>query len=147
MKNQVVPALEEDTSCLIDIQFAAFGDDPTHQLLHPGDRLSNTVRADASERTLTSWRQTPEMHIIKCVESGTGVITGFAKWIFHKTPRSEEQWNIKPTAPWAEGHYRAIVEQLLATTAEIRRRRWGGKPYAGKSLASHSTRDHRLILC
>ena len=139
MKRQVIPAHEEDIRRLTDIQFAAFGDDPTHQLLYPGDRLSNTVRADAVERTLTSWRQTPEMHIIKCVESGTGVITGFAKWIFHRTPRSEEQWNVKPTAPWAEGTHRAIVEQLLATTAEIRGRMWQGKPYAGKSLASHST--------
>jgi hypothetical protein len=81
---------------------------------------------------------TPEMQIIKSVERGTGVITGFARWLFYKTPRSEEQWNIKPTAPWAEGHHRVIVEQLLATTTKIRGRRWGGKPYAGQLSASHS---------
>lgn len=132
MKHQVVPAHEEDINRLTDIQFAAFEDDPTHQLLYPGGQFSRTVRTNAAERTLKSWQQTPEMHIVECVESGTGVITGFARWIFHKTPRSEEQWNVKPTAPWAEGHHRAIVEQLLATTAEIRGRMWQGNPHAGK---------------
>jgi hypothetical protein len=136
MSHQVIPALEADIDRLTDIQFAAFGDDPTHQILYPGDRLSSTVRASASERTLKSWRQTPEMHIMKCVESGTGEITGFAKWIFYKTPRSEEVWSAKPTALWAEDSHRIVVEQLLATTAEIRGRRWGGEPYACELHAS-----------
>jgi hypothetical protein len=135
MNHQVIPALEADIDRLTDIQFAAFGDDPTHQILYPGDRFSSAVRVNASKRTLESWRQTPEMHIMKCVESSTGVITGFAKWIFYKTPRPEEQWNVKPTAPWAEGSHRVVVEQLLATTAEIRGRRWGGRPYARELLA------------
>jgi hypothetical protein len=136
MNHQVTPAHEEDIKRLTDIQFAAFRDDPTHQLLYPGDRLSSTVRANACERSLKSWRKMPEMQIVKSVERGTGVITGFARWIFYKTPRSEEQWDIKPTAPWAEGHHREIVEQLFATTTEIRIRRWGGKPYAGQLFAS-----------
>lgn len=135
MNHQVVPALEADIDRLTDIQFAAFGDDPTHQILYPGDNLSRAVRANASERTLRSWRHTPEMHIMKCVESGTGVITGFAKWIFYKTARSKKEWNVQPTAPWAEDDHRVVVEQLLATTAEIRDRRWGGKPYARRFLA------------
>ena len=138
MSHQVTPAHEEDIKRLTDIQFAAFGDDPTHHLLYPDDRLSSTVRANACQRSLKSWRETPEVQIVKSVERGTGVITGFARWIFYKTPRSEEQWNIKPTAPWAEGHHRVIVEQLLATTTEVRGKRWGGKPYAGQSFASHS---------
>ena len=140
MKHQVSPAHEEDISRLIDIQFAAFGDDPTHQLLYPGDQFSTAVRANASERTLKSWQQTSEMHMIKCEERSTGVITGFAKWVFYKSPHSEERWNVKPTAPWAEGTYRTIVEQLLATTAEIRGRMWQGNPHAGKLASSHSTR-------
>jgi len=127
---QVTPALEEDISRLVDIQFSAFGDDPTHQILYPGDRFSKAVRANASERTLTSWRQTPEMHIIKSVDRGTGCIAGFAKWTFYDTQRSEDEWNVRPTASWAVGGHRTVVEQLLATTAEIRGRRWGGKPYA-----------------
>lgn len=137
MNHQLTPALEEDIKGLTEIQFAAFGDDPTHQLLYPGDRFSSAVRANASKRSLDSWRQMPEMQIIKSVDCSTGVITGFAKWIFYETPRAEEQWNIKPTAPWAEGHHRKMVEQLLATTVEIRGRRWGGRPYAGQLLAPH----------
>lgn len=132
MNSQVTPAREDDIDRLTGIQFAAFGDDPTHQLLYLGDQFSSAVHANASERSLKSWRQTPEMHIIKSVECGTGEITGFARWVFYTTPRAEEQWDVKPTAPWAEGHHRVIVEQLLATTAEIRGRRWGGKPYAGE---------------
>jgi hypothetical protein len=134
MSFQVIPAVEEDINHLTDIQFAAFGDDPTHRILYPGDRSSKAVRANASERTLQSWRQTPEMHIIKSINLGTGLITSFAKWIFYDTLRSEEEWNIKPTAPWAEGHHRIVAEQLLATTAEIRGRIWGEKPYARESL-------------
>ena len=136
MNHRVTPAHEQDIDRLTDIQFAAFGDDPTHQILYPGDRLSNTIRAKASERTLRSWRQTPEMHIMKCVESGTGEITGFTKWIFYKTPRSENEWNVKPTAPWADVSHRVVAEQLLATTAEIRGRRWGGQPYAREFFVS-----------
>jgi hypothetical protein len=138
MNHQVTPALEEDISRLTDIQFAAFGDDSTHQILYPGNRFSSTVRANASERTLKSWRQTPDTHIIKCVEKVTGVITGFARWIFYKTPRSEKEWNVRPTAPWAGDSHRIIVEQLLGTTSEIRGRRWGGKPYARQFTTSPS---------
>jgi hypothetical protein len=141
MNHQVISALEEDIDRLTDIQFAAFGDDPTHQILYPGDRFSRTVRANASERTLSSWRQTPEMQIVKCGDRSTGEITGFAKWIFYKTPRSENEWSVKPTAPWAEASQRVVVEQLLATTAGIRGRRWGGKPYARELLASHSVHN------
>ena len=141
MNHQVIPALEADIDRLTDIQFAAFGDDPTHQILYPGDRSSSAVRANASERTLKSWRQTPEMYTMKCVESSTGEITGFAKWIFYKTPRSEEKWNVKPTAPWAEENHRVVAEQLLATTAEIRGRIWGWKPYAREFLASCSVHN------
>lgn len=124
-------ALEEDIRRLIDIQFAAFGDNPTHQLLYLGDQSSNAVHEKACERTVTSWRQTPEMLITKSVESSTGAIAGFAKWMFFKTPRSEKEWNVKPTAPWAEGHHRVVVEQLLSTTAEIRGRMWQGRAHAG----------------
>lgn len=131
MGYQISPALEEDIRRLIDIQFAAFGDDPTHQLMYSGDLPSNKVREKACERTLISWRQTPEMLITKSVESSTGAIAGFAKWIFYKAPRSEKEWNAKPTAPWAEGHHRVVVEQLLSTTAEIRGRMWQGRPHAG----------------
>ncbi|GAB7333261.1 hypothetical protein MBLNU13_g04906t2 [Cladosporium sp. NU13] len=49
-------------------------------------------------------------------------------------PRAEEQWNSRPAAPWAEGNQRVIVEQLLATTAEIRGRMWQGKPHAVMGL-------------
>ena len=141
MSFQVVPVVEEDINHLTDVQFAAFGDDSTHRILYPGDRSSKAIRANASERTLQSWRQTPEMHIIKSINLGTGLITGFAKWIFYDTLRSEEKWNVKPTATWAEGHHRIVAEQLLATTAEIRGRIWGGKPYARESLRSCHSPD------
>jgi hypothetical protein len=133
MDHQIKSALESDINRLTEIQFSAFESDPTHQTLYPGDQFSPTVHAAASERILRSWRQTPEMHIVKSVESGTGVITGFAKWNFYEAPRSEDEWNVKPTAPWAEGCHRRVVEQLLSTTADIRGRRWGGEPYACKS--------------
>jgi hypothetical protein len=141
MSFQVIPAVEEDISRLTEIQFAAFGDDPTHQLLYPGDRYSKVVRANASRRVLKSWRQMPEMHIVKSVERGTGLITGFAKWILYETPRAEDEWNVKPNAPWAEGTHRVVVEQLLATTANIRGRRWEGKPYARESHTSRTDSD------
>jgi GNAT superfamily N-acetyltransferase len=143
MDHQITPALETDISRLTEIQFSAFENDPTHQILFPGDQFSSKVHAAASERILKSWRHTPEMHIVKSVESGTGVITGFAKWIFYKTPRSEEEWNVDPTAPWAEGSQRGIVEQLLSTTADIRGRRWGGTPYARECPVSFLT----SVLC
>ena len=151
MNHQVLPAVEEDINRLTDIQFAAFGDDPTHQILYPGDRLSSTVRSNASERTLKAWRQTPEMHVMKCVESGScgtgaNVISGFAKWIFYDKPRSEEDWNVKPNAPWAEEHHRVVVEQLLATTVEIRGRRWGGKPYAREFFTSYLYHIRKIII-
>jgi hypothetical protein len=133
MDHQITPALESDIDRLTEIQCSAFENDATHQILYPGDQFSPTVRAAASARSLKSWRQTSEMQIVKSVESETGVITGFAKWIFYRTPRSEEEWNVKPTAPWAEGSHRRVVEQLLSTTAEIRGRRWGGEPYACES--------------
>lgn len=132
MDFQVTPAFEDDISRLTDIQFAAFENDTTHQILFPGDQTSHTVCAEASERALKTWRQTPEMQIVKSVECGTGLITGFAKWTFYTTHRSEDQWNTKPTAPWAKGNHRRLVEQLLATTAKIRGRIWAGKPHASQ---------------
>jgi GNAT superfamily N-acetyltransferase len=129
MDHQITPALESDIDRLTEIQFSAFENDPTHHILYPDDQISPTVRVAASERILKSWRQTPEMQIVKSIESGTGVITGFAKWVFYKSPRSEEEWNVEPTAAWAEGSHRRVVEQLLSTTAKIRGRRWGGTPY------------------
>jgi hypothetical protein len=130
MDHQIKPALESDINRLTEIQFSAFENDPTHQILYPGDEFSPTVRAAASGRILRSWRQTPEMHIVKSIDCSTGVITGFAKWIFYESPRSEEEWNVEPTALWAEGSHRRVVEQLLSTTADIRGKRWGGTPYA-----------------
>jgi GNAT superfamily N-acetyltransferase len=136
MDHQITPALESDIDRLTEIQFSAFENDPTHQILFPGDQFSSKVHAAASERILKSWRQTPEMQIVKSIESGTGVITGFAKWVFYESPRSEVEWNVRPTAAWAEGSHRRVVEQLLSTTADIRGKRWGGTPYARECLVS-----------
>lgn len=144
MDFQVTSAFEKDISRLTDIQFAAFENDPTHQILFPGDQTSCAVRAEASERALQTWRQTPEMQIVKRVECSTGLITGFAKWTFYRTWRSEDLWDTRPTAPWAEGNHRRLVEQLLATTADIRGRRWGGKPHASKYLVSGLLWDEQL---
>jgi GNAT superfamily N-acetyltransferase len=143
MDQQIIPALESDIDRLTEIQFSAFENDPTHQILFPGDQFSSKVHAAASERIIKSWRQTPEMQIVKTVESGTGVITGFAKWVFYKSPRSEEEWDVVPTAPWAEESHRRIVEQLLSTTADIRGKRWGGTPYARECPVSFLT----SVLC
>lgn len=126
MSLRVLPAGESDIDRLMEIQFSAFQNDAFHATLFPGDPSSPAVLQSAGMRTLQEWREDPSMRVMKCVEKGTGIAIGFAKWREVGGEGDEGSEGLEQE--------RGDREEVRGTAlTELRRRRiWAGKPHLCK---------------
>lgn len=137
----IVSSKESDIPRLVEIQFSAFEGDPYQQAFYPGPD-SPASRAKAERNTLKEWREEPFIHVIKCVDSTTGVIAGFAIWNIFDRERSREEWGHRPAVDWLDTEQqRKVAETFLYANLAIRERIWEGRCYVRELLACHSLRD------
>lgn len=124
---------------MMEIQFSAFDSEPYHRCLYPGGNTPS-ARAAAGLRVIQEREHTPQQEVVRCVDSDTGVMVGFVKWIFYRTGRPESSWSKREKVDWwgvGENENKEMkrkAEAYLETTEGTRQRIWGGRPHACKYL-------------
>jgi GNAT superfamily N-acetyltransferase len=125
---QISPAQESDIDQFMLIQFAAFDYEIYHAKLYPGGNTP-PARAAAAARVLKEWRESPHQHTIKCTDSKTGQLLGFATWEFYEKERPEEEWKQAVVVDWCDGEDKRVAEVFLGATYGNRWKLWEGRPH------------------
>jgi GNAT superfamily N-acetyltransferase len=141
MPFQVLEAAESDIPRLMEIQFAAFAQEPADQVFNGTNTPLNRQKAGA--RLLNQMRIDPSLHTIKIVhteastattqESASETVVGFCMWHIYDQPRPEHEW--------MKEHEMMTCNWLLDTSERDKvrtgimplfagRRRMEGRPYA-----------------
>jgi hypothetical protein len=128
MPLEVTDILESDMDRLMEIQFAAFENDPYHEALYPGGNTPE-ARKMAGQRVIEEWRGTPEQRFLKCTDTETGVIMGFGRWNLYEKERLKEAWAKREDIDWCEGRLKEIAANFLGATMEMREKMWEGRPH------------------
>ena len=94
MAFHLAEAIESDVPRLMEIQFAAFAQEPMDQVLNGTDTPENHEKAGA--RLLNQMRTDPSLHTVKCVSTDRALemetIVGFCMWHIYDKPRPRDEW-------------------------------------------------------
>ena len=129
-------ATENDVPRLMEIQFAAFAQEPVDLAINGPNTLH--FRQKAGERLRRHMQTDPYLHTIKCVEkSNVGsedTVVGFCEWFIYDKERPEEEWrkeNPLLDCMWIEDdEQREKARSYMLPVLEARPRIMGGRPYA-----------------
>ncbi|PGH17835.1 hypothetical protein AJ80_04658 [Polytolypa hystricis UAMH7299] len=130
MALEVAIAHESDLLELMESQFTAFDNDLYHELLYPGGN-NPEARAVAARRTLGEQEHDPSLIFLKCIDTATGKIIGFAKWHIYDKERPESEWAQRHEVDWwEEGRKeKTLAKMFLDSMSDVRERLWQGRPH------------------
>ncbi|KAK4554684.1 hypothetical protein LTR86_008186 [Recurvomyces mirabilis] len=142
------PASEDDLPELINIQLAAFADDPFYILLYHGRPNDLEVRRAVVEQTRSQWREDSTLCAVKCVDTSTSQIVGFAsvKTVDTAPDMATQAPAEDETIKEKEAKEKSFKNQRLAAPfTGIKARIWaGGESYISFGvLAVHPTHQRR----
>lgn len=134
MAFSVAKAGEADIPRLMDIQFAAFAQEPADQMLNGKNTPENRVKAGA--RLLNQLHVDPSLHLMKSVHtvpgSRTETIVGFCQWHIYDKPRPRDEWMKEHemlNCSWLPDGQREKARAGMLALFDGRRR-MEGRPYA-----------------
>ncbi|KAK3676056.1 hypothetical protein LTR78_004248 [Recurvomyces mirabilis] len=141
------PANEDDLPELINIQLAAFADDPFYILLYHGRPNGPEVRQAVIEQTRSQWREDLTLRAVKCVDTSTSQIVGFASVRIVKDPDMATQAPAKDEGNDEKGAVKGNLknQKLAVPFTDIKARIWvDGESYISFGvLAVHPTHQRR----
>lgn len=119
---------KSDVDRLMDIKLSAFREDP---LFGPLCRAANapSCRPDARKRLWKEWTEDPTLEIVKCTNTSTGIIVGFAQWNVYKDGRMEKSQKVEHKTSRHEGRNKEVFANFLREVSAVRRKVWAGRPY------------------
>jgi GNAT superfamily N-acetyltransferase len=138
MPLQLAPAGEADLPKILEVQYAAFAQDPINRLMFPVPTPPSTFEKslDRARRDISN----PDVAFMKVTETETGEIVSFAKWYIYKHQRPEEEWNKEEKRDWGEGTNVEVADTFFGLLTRNRRKFMAGEPYCCKLVTSRGRR-------
>ena len=127
MPLELAPAHEADLPRILEVQFAAFAQNPVNRLMFPVPTPPSTF-----EKALGRARRdlfNPDVALLKVTDTETGMIVSMAKWFIYKHERPEEEWNKEEKRDWGEGTNAEVADKFIGALNRKRRKFMAGKPY------------------
>jgi len=87
----VLPCDLSDVDSMVDIYIRAFSDEYLNQFTMPRATCSNAAKAPWLHDRFASFLSKPEYHVQKLVESSTGKMVAWSRWVYPHTLTKEEQ--------------------------------------------------------
>lgn len=127
MPLQLAPASEVDLPKILEVQFAAFAQDPVISLIFPVATSSSPFEK-ALDRAREDFRN-PDVAFMKVTDTETGEIVSFAKWLIYKHQRPEEEWNKEEKRDWGKGTNVEVADAFFSAITRNRRKFMAGEPH------------------
>ena len=130
MPLELARASAADLRKLLEIQFAAFAEDPMNAVMFPVPTPPSAFEK-ALERARNDF-QDPDVAFVKVTDTDIGEIVSYARWFIWKHERPEEEWNKEKKRDWGEGTNVEAADAFVGAINEKRRKIMAGKPHCCK---------------
>ncbi len=135
MPLELAQVTADDLPTVLQLQFAAFADDPMTQLMYPIRPTPVAVVEKAIERGRKDFLN-PDTAFVKVHDTDSGEIVALAKWSIYKHERPGEEWKKEEKRDWGEGVNVEAADALIGAIGEKRKKIMAGKPHCCRSNGS-----------
>ncbi|KAI9879338.1 MAG: hypothetical protein M1830_008798 [Pleopsidium flavum] len=127
MPLELSKASEDDLPRIIHVQFTAFADDAMSRIMFPTPTPASTLEK-AVNRAREDMRN-PDVTFTKVVDTDSGDIIAFGKWVIYKHERPEEEWTKETKRDWGEGTNVEAADTFIGAVNQKRRKIMAGKAH------------------
>lgn len=125
----ILPVTIPETRAAYDAYFAAFEGDLILDVLFPGGHTSEEFRAGHTGHAVDWAQKADKQHLLKCLDTDTGKIVGFATWDLFWKPREYDEYKAPTEVAWLTGKEREKAEAILCPLWKSHEDIWAGRPH------------------